>query len=372
MKKLTILSLLVLTFLGTFSSSQAQELVNENQGIWRAEVVEVISQERRIVPGTDTESFYQTIRARILEGEKVGEVVEIENDFLALREGDKFFLFYIEDFDGEYRYSVRDIDRRSMILFFVFLFVFAVLAFGGRQGLRSLLSLAGSFFVIIYLLVPSLLSGYPPVLMSVVIASLVLFFAIFVTHGFNRESLAAFLGTVIAVILTGVLAYISVKFTRLTGFSSEESVYLNFSTRGLLDFSGLLLGGIMIGVLGVLDDIAVTQSAVVNEIYFSAKSLTKKEVYKKALRVGREHVSALVNTLALAYTGASLPLLLLFSTSESSFGSIVNQEIFAAEIIRIVVGSIGLIMTVPITTLLAVYLVKGEHREDSHSHIHHH
>lgn len=370
-KILTLVASLFL-FLTVVSPAEAQELIAGDQGILRARVLEVLSQERRIVPGTDTETFYQTIQAEILEGDKAGQVIEIENDFLTLREGDKFFAFYLTDLDGTVRYSVRDIDRRVPVGFFVALFIFAVVAFGGRQGLRSLLSLAGSFFVIIYLLVPSLLNGYPPVFMSILIAAIILFFAIFVTHGFNRESLAAFAGTVISVVLTGVLAYVSVDLTRLTGFSSEESIYLNFNTRGLLDFSGLLLGGIMIGVLGVLDDIAVTQAAVVTEIYNSAGHLTKKEIYKKALRVGREHVSALVNTLALAYTGASLPLLLLFSTSESSLGSIINQEVFSAEIIRIVVGSIGLIMTVPITTLLAVYLLKGGKRGSSHGHFHKH
>jgi uncharacterized membrane protein len=172
------------------------------------------------------------------------------------------------------------------------------------------------------------------------------------------------------VILTGVLAYIGVTFAHLTGFVSDEAVYLNLNTKGTLDFAGLLFGGIMIGALGVLDDIAVTQAAVVSELYNSASHLSKKEIYIKALRVGKEHVGALVNTLALAYTGASLPLLLLFSTSDSSISSIINREIFATEIIRTVAGSIGLILTVPITTMLAVWLLKGYKGGHVHSHSH--
>lgn len=359
-------------FLSANGISHAQELITEEPDIWRARVTEIVSQEERLIPGTETESTYQTIKAEILDGEQKGQKVTIENDFLTLKKGDAFFMFHTTDVDGTDRYSVREIDRRSTVLFFVILFAVAVVVFGGKQGIRSLISLAGSFFVILYLLIPSLLAGYPPVLMSVVIASIVLFLAIYLTHGFNRESTVAFLGTVAAVILTGILAYISVTVTRLTGFSSEEAFYLNFNTRGALDFSGLLLGGIMIGVLGVLDDIAVTQAAIVSELFDSAPHLSRKEIYKKALRVGRDHVSALVNTLALAYTGASLPLLLLFSTSQSSFSTIINQEIFSTEIIRIIVGSIGLILTVPITTLLAVYLLKGYTRSHSHSHTHIH
>jgi uncharacterized membrane protein len=223
-------------------------------------------------------------------------------------------------------------------------------------------------------LVPSLLKGYPPVLTSIIIAAVILFIAIYLTHGFNRESTVAFLGTVSAVMLTGILAYLAVTFARLSGFASDEAVYLNFNTNGALDFTGLLLGGIMIGVLGVLDDIAVTQAAVVSELYNSAPHLSRKEIYKKALRVGREHVGALVNTLALAYTGASLPLLLLFSISDFSGASIINQEIFATEIIRTAVGSIGLILTVPITTLLAIYMLKGykiKYQDQHIPHTHH-
>lgn len=366
--------LVSLALLGAFINTSvldAQEIHQDLQGIWRAEVVRIIDQEQRIVPGTETTHIYQTLEARILEGEKEGEVVVVENDFLELKEGSKFFLYYVIPINGAEMYSVRDIDRRPAILWFVLLFVIAVVAIGGMQGVRSLLSLAAGFFVILFVLVPGLLSGYPPIILSIALASLILFLAIFFTHGFNKESLVAFSGTVVGVIFTGVFAYIGVSVASLTGFASDEAVYLNFNTPGL-DFTGLLLGGIIIGVLGVLDDIAITQAAVVSELYGSAPNISKREAYSRALRVGKEHVGALVNTLALAYTGAALPLLLLFSTSEASTGSIINQEVFATEIIRTIVGSIGLIMTVPITTLLAVFLLESNRGKVSHTHAHNH
>ncbi len=368
-------SILCLAFVASIffplvSNAQAT-LIQDKVEIVKARVVEVLKQEKREVPGTDVQSVYQTIKVEVLEGDKKGQIITVENDFLVLEKGDRFFLHHsIDGLDGREMYSVRDIDRRGAMVFFIALFIGVVLLFSGKQGIRSIIGLAGSFFVILYVLVPSLLNGYPPVLTSIVIASVILFFAIYFTHGFNRVSTVAFSGTVIAVILTGVLAYLGVTFAHLTGFASDEAVYLNFNTRGTLDFAGLLLGGIMIGVLGVLDDIAVTQAAVVSELYGSASHLSRKEIYTKALRVGKEHVGALVNTLALAYTGASLPLILLFSTSDSSLSSIINQEIFATEIIRTVVGSIGLILTVPITTLLAVYLLKGYKGKHTHSHSH--
>jgi uncharacterized membrane protein len=318
-----IFSALLITGVFLPLPSSAQELIQDKVEIVKAKVVEVISQEKKEIPGTDVQSIYQTIKVEILEGDKKGEIITIENDFLVLKKGDRFFLRHsIDGLDGRKMYSVRDIDRRGVILGFVALFIAVVIAFSGKQGFRSILSLAGSFFVILYVLVPSLLKGYPPVPTSIAIAAVILFLAIFLTHGFNRESTVAFTGTVLAVILTGLLAYLGVTLARLSGFASDEAVYLNLNTRGVLDFAGLLLGGIMIGVLGVLDDIAITQAAVVSELYNSASHLSRKEIYKKAIRVGKEHVGALVNTLALAYTGASLPLLLLFELKELLGGSI--------------------------------------------------
>lgn len=350
---------LLVSFFFGFSIVSAQELIQDKTEILKAEVLEVLAQTKEEVEGVGLPTTRQTISIKILEGEQNGKVVTIENDYIILEKGDKFFLYYVVDaVDGRESYSVRDIDRRSVVLFFIGLFIIVVLLFSGKQGVRSLLGLLGSFFVILYVLIPSLLAGYPPILTSIVVATIILFLAIYLTHGFNRISTVAFSGTVIAVIFTGILAYIGVTFAHFTGFATEEAFYLNLNTRGTLDFTGLLLGGIMIGVLGVLDDIAITQSAVVRELYNSAPHLSKKEVYKKALSVGKDHVGALVNTLALAYTGASLPLLLLFYSSNSLGVSIINQEIFATEIIRTIVGSIGLILTVPITTLLAVYFLK--------------
>ncbi len=370
MKKVIIS--LFLVFIVLPGLSFAQEIAVDETEIVKAKVLEVLSQKEGEVFNTGIQSTIQTLSVEILEGNQQGQIVTMENDYIALKKGERFFLFHsIDSVDGVHRYLVKDVDRRPVILIFVALFIAVVLIFSGKQGVRSLLGLLGSFFVILYVLIPSLLAGYPPVLTSTLVATIILFFAIYLTHGFNRVSTVAFAGTVLSVVLTGILAYLGVTFSRFTGLASEEAFYLNLNTRGVLDLTGLLLGGIMIGVLGVLDDIAVTQAAVVRELYNSASHLTRKEVYQKALSVGREHVGALVNTLALAYTGASLPLLLFFSSGGGSHSNVLNQEIFATEIIRTVVGSIGLILTVPITTLLAVYLLKGYKGKVSDTHMGH-
>ena len=228
-----------------------------------------------------------------------------------------------------------------------------------------------SFVAILFILIPGILNGWNPLLASFLVAGGILFAAIFFTHGFNRESSVAFSGTMIAVVLSGLFAIFAVHITKLSGFAAEESVYLNFNTGGTLNFTALLLGAFIIGFLGVLDDIAITQAAVVTELYDTNPEISRIEVYKRAMRIGREHVGALVNTLVLAYTGASLPLILYFKLSPTGFGTTVNLEIFATEIVRIIVGSIGLILTVPIVTLLAVKYLKGYKSKHAHHHHHH-
>jgi uncharacterized membrane protein len=355
--------------------SFGQEVYQDLQDVVNAEVVEIISEEQVLVPGTEVKSTIQTIRAVILEGEDRGTEIRFTNDYILLDPGQKFFLNRLKTINGVEIYSVREVDRRGKILFLAFVFSVVVVFFGGKQGIKSLLSLFGSLFVIMYFLVPELVSGTSPVVLSVAVSSVILFCVIFLTHGFNKSSAVSFSSTVVAVIITGLLAYFSVHFSDLTGFYSDEVSYLNLNTKGELDFVGLLLSAMIIGALGVLDDIAVTQVAVVREIFYTDKSQTRMQVYKKALRVGQDHVGALVNTLVLAYVGASLPLVMLFSISNDNFGSILNREIFATEIVRAIVGSIGLVLTVPISTFFAVIVFekyKGEKIKDGHLHTHTH
>ncbi|MAZ56889.1 hypothetical protein CL653_03795 [bacterium] len=364
--------LLLLVFLLTPSSLLAQVPHNDYQGTWHGQVKDILSEEMQEIPGTDTDHLFQTIRAEVLNGPLEGEIITIENDYLKLDKGDKFYFNHNIYFDGTESYGIINIDRIGALVVLVLIFMAAVIAFGGKQGVRSLLALGGSFFAIFYILIPGILNGWSPLFASIVVASGILFAAIFFTHGFNRESLVAYSGTMVAVVLTGLFATFAVFFTDLSGFTDDASTYLNFNTRGALDFTSLLLGAIIIGVLGVLDDIAVTQAAVVTELYNSNPNLQPREVYKKAIRIGREHVSALVNTLVLAYTGAALPVLLHFYVSASSFTMAVNTEMFATEIVRSIVGSIGLILAVPIVTILAVLYLKDYKPTHPHTHSHGH
>ena len=339
----------------------AQELVQDSVVVVKAEVLEVISEERATVPGTDVETTYQTISAEILEGDEKGKVVTIENDFLKLKAGEVFYLSHTTNtLDGTDYYAVREAYRLPALAFLLALFVAVVLVFGGKQGLRGLLSLGASLFFIAFLLLPGVLKGYPPILVAVGVSSLIVVIASYVTHGFNRTTTTAVYGMIATVSLTGLLAYVAIPFAQLSGFSSEEAVYLNFNTGGSIDFAGLLIGAILVGSLGVLYDAAIGQAVSVEELAAAGPDLSRKEIYRRAVRIGREHIGALVNTLAIAYVGAALPLLLLFyGFGSDTVGLALNRELFATEIVRAIVGSIGLVMAVPITTLISTrFLVR--------------
>ncbi len=358
------IALIIVTPVLTF----AQELYDPYQGTWRGKVLNVTDQRTEDLLGI--KQTIQSLTIEILEGPQKGQFRSIENDFLILKKGARFYFNHNISIEGKESYNIINVDRRIPLLFLVTISIAAVIIFGRWQGVRSLIALAASFIAILFILIPGILNGWNPLLASFLVAGGILFAAIFFTHGFNRESGVAYTGTMIAVVLAGLFAVFAVHITKLSGFAAEESVYLNFNTGGTLNFTALLLGAFIIGFLGVLDDIAITQSAVVTELYDTNPNITRGEVYKRAMRIGREHVGALVNTLVLAYTGASLPLLLYFKLAPTGFGTTVNLEIFATEIVRIIVGSIGLILTVPIVTLLAVKFLKGY--KSNHAHHHHH
>lgn len=338
--------------------ASAQELVVDQPVTVKAQVLQILKEEKQTLAGLDTQGNIQTLSVKILEGAEVGKIVTVVNDYIDLKQGEVFYLTHtvdkLESFDA---YSVAGPDRIPAITFFLGLFIICILFFGGKQGIRGFLSLLLSFFFIMYVLLPGLIHGYSPVLVSIGVASLIIILGSYITHGFNRTTTAAVAGMITATVFTGCLAFIAINVTRLTGFATEESTYLNFNTRGHMDFAGLLLGGVIIGLLGILYDAAIGQAISVEELHQVGPHLPRGVIYKRAIRIGREHIGALVNTLAIAYVGISLPLLLLYTYSTQSFLMTINQEIFATEIIRILVGGIGIILAVPITTYIATLVL---------------
>jgi len=342
----------------------------EQQELLKARVLEASPSSERVVEGTSVTTQTQTLSIEVLEGERRGQIVAFENDFTQLQKGDVFYVRHIVGgFDLE-TWAVSDPYRLDILLWIGIAFLVLVFFFGGLQGIRGIASLAGSLVLIFYLLLPSIHTGISPILVSLGVASLIILVGSYITHGFNRTTTAAMLGMVATIVITGIATYFAIDLAQLSGFTSDENVYLNFNTDGRIDMVGLLFGGIMIGLLGVLYDSAIGQAVAVEELFRASANYTRKQVYLRGLRIGREHIGALVNTLAIAYVGASLPLLLLLKQSTASPFYLLNSEIFATEIIRILMSSIGIILAVPITTLIATYMLKGAQRSGLHSHTH--
>jgi len=302
-------------------------------------------------------------------GPEIGKVVDVEvgqgADSPVLRNGDKVVVGRVgsghgQDAGGWY---FSDYQRRGPLTALAVFFALAVVVFARWRGLFALWGLAISFAVLVRFMLPAILIGKNPVAVAVVGSAAIMFAALYLAHGINARTTTAVLGTVGALFLTGGLAWIFVSGTHLTGLASEESGLLAASLSGV-SLKGLLLGGIVIGSLGVLDDVTVTQASVVWELHQANPAYGFQRLYAAGLRIGRDHIASTVNTLVMAYAGASLPLLVLFTLSSRHLGDVLSSEVVAQEIVRTLVGSIGLVSAVPITTALAAFVVdRSIHRE---------
>ncbi|HYF29443.1 MAG TPA: YibE/F family protein [Candidatus Paceibacterota bacterium] len=341
------------------TAAVAQSLQPDSETFAKARVISVAQAGTQQVPGTELTADVQTLTAEILEGPEQGKVVTFVNDFAQLEEGDVFYLRHLASpLEGTEFYSVADPYRLPIIFGLVAVFLALLVLFGGIQGLRGLVSLAGSFILIFYLLLPGIVAGYPPVLVAVGVSSLIIIAGSYITHGFNRTTTAAVLGMIATVAASSLAAWYVVGAAALSGFSGEESGYLHFQYGGTLDLVGILMSGIIIGLLGVLYDVAIGQAVAVEELMAAGQHLDKQTIYQRAIRIGREHIGALVNTLAIAYVGVALPLLLLLGNATAPLGYILNGEVIATELVRILIGASGIILAVPVTTLIAVFLVR--------------
>lgn len=262
---------------------------------------------------------------------------------------------------GAERYFIADAYRLNGVYGILVAFLLAAVVFGRRRGAGAILGLAVSIAVIALYIVPTIARGGNPFVTSIIGAAVILFVSLFLAHGFRRRTVAAFLGTLVSLGIAVGLSALFVALTKLTGAGTEEAVMAQTDALAGLNLKGLLLGGIIIGVLGVLDDVTATQAAAVDEISIADPKLPARELYRRGLSVGKEHIAALVNTLALAYAGAALPLFLLFVASkEVPWWVALNSEFVVEEIVRTLVGSTALLLAVPITTAIAAFMLKNK------------
>nr|BFE79687.1 hypothetical protein GCM10020093_022880 [Planobispora longispora] len=267
-------------------------------------------------------------------------------------EGDDVVLIHTPDSTLDVPpYQISDHDRGSSLWLVGAAFALAVVAFGRWRGVTALIGLAITFVLLLMFVIPAILAGQSPLLVGIVGSAAIMLTVLYLTHGFTVTTSTAIVGTVVSLSLTGLLSYAAIGIVQLNGITDESSFYLDTSYR--INTQGLLLASIIIGSLGVLDDVTVTQAATVTELAHANPGYGFAQLYRAAARVGRSHIASVINTIILAYAGASLPLLLLISVGEQPVGQVVTNPVLAQEIVRSVAGTLGLIAAVPITTALA-------------------
>jgi uncharacterized membrane protein len=323
---------------GDTSTPEGREAVNSQQGQCARATVEVTT-------GQD-------------KGRTFVEIVQPDAP-RQLKEGQGVVVAYAPDAPRDLQYSVTDVDRGFPMAVLAGIFAVVVVLVGRMRGVMALISLAVSFAVLTLFILPAILQGSNPLIVAVVGASAIMLIALYMCHGVTARTSVAVLGTLISLLLIGLLGSLFIGWASLSG-NTDDNTGLIHGLYPEIDMSGLLLAGVIIGSLGVLDDVTVTQTSAVWELRQADPGMGPRALYRSAIRIGRDHIASVVNTLVLAYAGAALPLLLLFSIAQSSVGTVANSELVAEEIVRTLVGSIGLVASVPVTTALAALVVSAD------------
>jgi uncharacterized membrane protein len=325
-------------------------------------VLRIVTDEER--PLGESTTPYQKVEVLFRDGGASGTIATVENGgaYTILKEqkvavGDEVVIVRTNSFSEQKWYLA---DRYRVPTFFLLcgIFVAAVLLFGGWRGLTALVGLGSTIAVLLLYIVPQIIAGTSPLLVSIIGTTLIAVLSMYVAHGINRRTTVALLSTLLSLGLSIVVTIFFVNQSHLLGTAAEEVFYLHLPNGGTLDFRGVLLAGIIIGVLGVLDDVTTAQTASIDELLEANPTLSFRALYKHGASIGKEHIASLVNTLVLAYAGTALPLLLILSTQQGKpLWTIVNAEALAEEIVRTLAGSVTLVFAVPLSTAIAAWII---------------
>lgn len=306
--------------------------------------------------------LYQKLELQILSGDQKDKLVTIENGLQPLANipryhlNDRVILSSVQNPDGSPGLVISDYLRHDALLLLFLIFIGLIVVVARKKGFFSILGMAFTFLVLFTFVLPQISAGRNPVAIAMIASLFIIPISFYLSHGLNLKTTVAIIGSLISLLITALLAYWFINLSFLTGYSTEEAGFLAIDRSGLLNMKGLLLAGIVIGALGVLDDITISQAAIVDELSRTAKLTKIRHLYDRAMVIGTDHITSMVNTLLLAYAGVSLPLLLIFIDNPHPFSEIINYEMIAEEIVRTLVGSIGLVIAVPLTTLIAAMI----------------
>lgn len=353
--------IVVFSFFGGVSVVEAQNEIIEGRVV---EVVEVGKESY-----FDELVDYQNLKIEIYRGSLKGEVIQVKNSaagfdlskftYSEYEVGDKLKIG-VTDSENQQIFSIDGQVKRDGLLVLTLIFIFVVLVVGKVWGGLSIAVLFVSFLVIFKFIIPSIIDGMNPILAAVIGSIIIVPTTFYISHGLNKKTHVGVATTFIALIITGFLAIYFVNATYLTGFASEEAGFLQVERSGSIDIKGLLLAGIIIGTLGILDDVTIGKASTVEQLKKANKKMSMMELYKNGMNVGQDHISSMVNTLVLVYSGSALPLLLMFFGSQKTFVDILEFELIAEEIVRMLVSSIGLVLSAPMATILAAYVFTRE------------
>lgn len=343
-------------------------------------VTEITAEEKFSDQGQD---FYaQLVKVR---RQSDGEVVELEagSQFQPLPAsqrlsvGKQVVFAYQQITEDMPSYVYVDTYRIPVLVWLFIGFLTLVILIARKQGAFSIIGMALSLGVLAYQIVPQILQGQNPIIVSLIGCTIVAVLTVYLSHGISQESHLALGSMMLTLLAVSLLSWVAVHFANLAGLGTEEAYFLQFAPNANVNLQGLLLAGIMLGTLGVLDDITIAQVSVVTQLKSAKPDIDFAELYSRSLAVGKDHVASLVNTLILAYAGSSLPLFLLFTLSQSQpIWVAINTQMIAEEIIRTLAGSIGLVLAVPLTTLAAsIFALRtptlSPSKRSAHTHHHH-
>jgi uncharacterized membrane protein len=302
-------------------------------------------------------------KVEVISQNRQGEILNTELSINSpnspsFKTGDKVKVSIFTNPDGTTQTFITDSIRTPAIYWLFAIFVLLVLLVGRKQGLGSIVGMAVSFIVLFMFIIPQITAGQNPVWITLIGVLFILPITFYLSHGFNKKTTIALVSTFLSVCFTSMLSLIFINAAKISGYANEQAAFIQVARGGSFDIQGLLFAGIVISVIGILDDVTVSQSSIVNQLKLELPKAGIWEIYKKAMNVGRDHIGSVVNTLVLVYTGSSLPLLIMFTNSSISFNEALNYEIIAEEIIKTLVASIGLVLSIPLTTLLAAYYLE--------------
>lgn len=362
MKKVSLMFIMLICMFSTFSFAEGEEF----DFIVHTEKAVVLFVDNQ---GSDPNQVYdmeQKVVLKVTSGKFKGQTFEISN-FLSgsyvydipVSKDDKV-LVHIEEFsDGNVTVNISDYIRDSYVYFLVALFVIAIVLVGKKKGVKTVLTIGFTMFMIFKVLLPLFLRGYNPIILTVLVAILIAVVTILFVSGFNKKSIAAIVGTMLGVVIAGVLAFVVGSKVKLTGLSTEEAAMLLYIPQEVkFNFKELLFSGILLGSLGAVMDVAMSIASSVEEIHKADPTRSMSGLFNSGMEVGKDIMGTMSNTLILAYTGSSIPLLLIFMAYDVPLLKMMNLDIIATEVIRSLAGSIGLILTIPLTAMISVILIK--------------